>query len=194
MRIENTSLSQPLQPMVLAINSGYPVMRRGLGFVDPVSATALTELFGSSGANFIGGLFGVKSPEQTAYDTGREAIWQNFQNLTRQKDSVISAAANSGTLTQADYAPFIADGDRLIRELETLTQTSTAPSDWVTPRFYDFYNPMKTTVANWRNEQAQAPGGGLVSQLSQMLPTQIAGFDPMTLLLVGGAAYLLFRK
>jgi hypothetical protein len=197
MRIENTSLSQPIQPGLLALNTTRNTGMRGVGFLPIAAITAFAGSAASASEgegggslldnvrNFFGNIVGAKDPNKDAFDHQRQAIWERFASIVDMKDSYAG-----GTLTRDQLQRFIANVQSIIAQHDELYNQFRSKIDaaWINPRYNDFDSFFKKVLASWQQELSEM--GGMFGDLS----TKLAGMDLTTMLLIGGAAFLLLRK
>lgn len=197
MRIENTSLSQPIQPGLLAQNTTRNTGMRGVGFLPIAAITAFASSAATSSEseggslldnvrNFFGNIVGAKDPNKDAFDHQRQAIWERFASIVGMKDSYAAE-----TLTRDQLQRFIANVQSIIAEHDALYNNFRSKIDaaWINPRYNDFDAFFKKVLASWQQELSEM-GSGLFGQGSTIL----AGMDLPTMLLLGGVAFMLLRK
>jgi hypothetical protein len=186
MRIENTSLSQPIQPGLLAQNTSRNTGMRGVGFL-PIQMLPSRGLGGIPIIDSVIGLFSTfgKDPEKSDFDLQRQALWERFASVVNMKDSY------AGTIDRQQLQRFIGNVQSIIAEHDALYNQFRSQIDtaWINPRYNDYNSFFKKVLDSWQQELSTM-GGGLLEDI----PTKLAEMDLTTMLLIGGAAFLLFRK
>ena len=163
-----------------------------LGFIDPATATMAIQGGASlvdAVTNFFGGLFG-KDPDKSNYDYMREQSWNAFATIV----DTVDALRAQGRLTQDTLLPYLQAVEKIMSEMVAYTNEAkkVVEASWIDPRFHDFYDFMKQVASSWRAELPSLPGGAY--QLMSGVAGSLAGMSPSTMLLLGGAVFLLLSR
>jgi hypothetical protein len=164
-----------------------------------------------------------KDPDKVEYDRVRQQAWDSIAMMVGIVDEQYRP---TGTLTRSILQQFIDADTALMQGFKTYTDkviASGADSNWVMPRFHDYYDFMAKVKTMWQQELATLPADwtdyipdvfGTNPDVVPDLPfpintpvtepsfgqrpsTQIAGFDTTTMLIVAavvGGVYFMSRK
>ncbi len=145
--------------------SRYRVPFEGMGFTpsssDPVSF--VTSLFG--------GLLNQKSPEQIAYDTGREQIWQAGIANQHAKDSTVGGDPLHEGVTRSQLLPYIQRACELRQELIALTDRyrSSIDAAWLNPRLNDYLPTLDAWCTSWQAQYNALPSDSIFQSVTDYI-------------------------
>lgn len=123
-----------------------------------------------------------KGAGESAFDSGRQILWNEFVGLHAQLDPAMAA----GTATAAQLAAGAARVANIINRHKALfaqAQKDNVPTSWLDPRFADYEKPFEQYL-NDLNSRAAA--GGVMAPISAPVFQQVSDLSTPTQLIISG--------